>query len=235
MLDARREKECVALTTERKYFQVDCSWVKRSLRPSEWQINPVVGNVVVPRFGNERLLNEAAVLRFIAEKTDIPVPKLYGCFEDDSSVYVITEYIEGVAMSELTLDQRKVVEGELEVHLETLRGLKSATWGGPSGIVIPPYRIMTKTFRPEWRMKARESEDLIFCHNDLSAYNVIVDEKTLKVKAILDWEYAGFFPREFEAMFFRRLGPSVALDGEENDEQRLLDIMRDNEIGYKTK
>ena len=41
-------------------------------------------------------------------------------------------------------------------------------------------------------MKTRDARDLVFCHNDLSANNVIVDPKTLKIAAIIDWEYAGF-------------------------------------------
>jgi hypothetical protein len=45
------------------------------------------------------------------------------------------EYVEGVTMADLTPEQRKVVETELERHLETLRSLKSDAWGGPSGIV----------------------------------------------------------------------------------------------------
>lgn len=57
---------------------------------------------------------------------------------------------------------------------------------------------------------------------------MIVDPVTLKVKAILDWEYAGFYPEQFGGKFFKRVGPSVALDGEENDEDRLLDIMIEN-------
>lgn len=45
------------------------------------------------------------------------------------------EYIHGVTMNDLTLKQRRVVETELERYLETLRGLRSDAWGGPSGIV----------------------------------------------------------------------------------------------------
>jgi thiamine kinase-like enzyme len=87
---------------------------------------------------------------------------------------------------------------------------------------------MVKSFRP-WKMKPRPTEDLVFCHNDFSTHNIIVDPQTLKVKAIIDWEYAGFFPAEFEGMYFRRPGPSVALEGEVDDVQQLLDIMRENE------
>lgn len=135
MLNARREKDCVGLTTERKYFHVDGAWIKRSLGPTEWQTNPFAGTLFIPRLGHERILNEAAAMRFIASQTNIPVPKLYACFEDHDVAYLVMEYVEGVTMDKLTAEQRLVVEAEVERHLETLRGLKSATWGGPSGIV----------------------------------------------------------------------------------------------------
>jgi hypothetical protein len=83
MLNAQREKDCIFVTTERKYYHTDGAWIKRSLRPSEWQTNSIASTVLIPRFGNERILNQAAAIRFVADKTDIPVPKLYSCFEDN--------------------------------------------------------------------------------------------------------------------------------------------------------
>lgn len=80
----------------------------------------------------------------------------------------------------------------------------------------------------EWKMKPRQNDDLVFCHNDLSAHNIIVDPETLAIKAIIDWEYGGFFPPAFESMFFRRIGPSVALEGEHNDEEELYAILTQN-------
>ncbi|KAG9227965.1 hypothetical protein BJ875DRAFT_294567 [Amylocarpus encephaloides] len=138
------------------------------------------------------------------------------------------EFVEGVTMDELDTEQRKIVQKELEGHLGTMRNLKSRVWGGPSGIVIPPYRALTNTPRPKWEMKPRDSEDLVFCHNDFSTHNVMVDPETLKVNAILDWEYAGFFPQEFEGTYSRRPGPSVALGDEAHDEDSLLSIMKVN-------
>ncbi|KAG6041480.1 hypothetical protein E4U41_004057 [Claviceps citrina] len=168
-------------------------------------------------------------MRFIAEKTNIPVPKLYGCFEDDDAIYLITEKVEGERLADLTPEQRKAVEPEIEGYLETLRSLKSDIWGGPSGIVVPPYRVMAKIKRMQWEMKPRASKDLVFCHNDLSAQNIIVDPETLKIKAIIDWEYAGFYPREFEGMYFRRPGPSAAIGDEHDDAADLVNIMCENE------
>ncbi|KLU91924.1 hypothetical protein MAPG_10873 [Magnaporthiopsis poae ATCC 64411] len=228
-----REEGCTHITVERKYYHIEGTdaehdtYVKRSLRPSEWQTNPFGGTVYIPRLGNERILNEVACMRFIAKHTDIPVPKVYACFEDDGAVYLVRERVEGVTMDVLDAGKRKVVEAELEKHLQTMKALRSSAWGGPSGLVVPPYRLLAKTYRP-WVMKRRPTEDLVFCHNDLSTHNVIVDPQTLKVKAIVDWEYAGFFPAEFEGMFFRRPGPSVALEGEVDDEMKLLAIMRAN-------
>ena len=135
MLNARREKDCTDITTERKYFHIDGSFVKRSLRPHEWQHSPFRGSLCIPRLGSERLLNEAAALRFITKNTNIPVPKLHACFEDDGAVYLITEYIDGVPMADLEPEKRKTVETELEVYIATLRSLQSNVWGGPSGLV----------------------------------------------------------------------------------------------------
>jgi Ser/Thr protein kinase RdoA (MazF antagonist) len=68
-------------------------------------------------------------------------------------------------------------------------------------------------------------DEFVFCHNDLSQQNVIVDPLSLKILAIIDWEYAGFYPEFFDRPFYKRLGPSIALDGEEDDTEKLLDFL----------
>ena len=98
--------------------------------------------------------------------------------------------------------------------------------GGFLGDVIVPYRV-GKTLPRDQFLKLREATtpDFVLCHNDLGQHNFIVDEKTLKIKAILHWEYAGFYPLEFDRAFYLRAGPSVALEGEENDVPRLLEVL----------
>jgi tRNA A-37 threonylcarbamoyl transferase component Bud32 len=130
MLNAKREENCISITTERKYFRVGQSWIKRSLRPSEWQINQYSATLLVPRFGKERIFNEASAIEFIAKTTNIPVPRIYSCFEDDEAAYLVMEYVEGITMNNLDVEKRKVVENEIESHLETLRTLRSTVWGG---------------------------------------------------------------------------------------------------------
>lgn len=70
---------------------------------------------MVRRFGRERALNEAAALRFIADETNIPVPKLYCSFEDNEAIYLVMEYVNGVSMNTLDSGKRKVVEKGLEI------------------------------------------------------------------------------------------------------------------------
>ena len=150
MLNSEREQDCFAVTMERKYYRIEQGkiFVKRSLRPCEWQTTK--GTIYVLRQGRERLRNEAACLRFIKETTNIPVPKLYCQFEDADAVYLIMEYIEGVDMDELGEDEKKVVAEELELHLQTLHTLRSSKVGGPGGQLAIPYRATLGTSEDEW-------------------------------------------------------------------------------------
>lgn len=213
-----------AMTAERAYYHCGDFFIKRALRPSEYKTT-IRGTKHIPRLGKERLQNEAAALRFIRRVSDIPVPTLYGAFEVDDSFMLITEYIDGVPMSDLSEDQKSVVRTEVEQFLATLRAIKSNTIGGPSGIVLPPYRAMRLSDKNEWPRKVSKGAEYVFCHNDLAQHNIIVDPRSLKVRAIIDWEYAGFFPKHFERPFYQRRGPSIALDGEHDDSAELLQFM----------
>lgn len=62
---------------------------------------------------------------------------------------------------------------------------------------------------------------------DLSQQNVLVCHDELKISAIIDWEYSGFWPEKFERRFYERLGPSVALEGEVDDVDEILSLMNE--------
>ena len=55
----------------------------------------------------------------------------------------------------------------------------------------------------KWEQQFSPNEDFVFCHGDLSQGNILVDRETLRVTAIIDWEYGGFFPREHELLFYK--------------------------------
>lgn len=216
-------------TAERKYYEDGKCFIKRSLRPSEYLTG--YRGLHIPPLGKQRLANEAASLRYIREHTNIPVPTVYCAFEEDDSYYLITEYVDGVSMVDLSQDQKDIVCKELEDHITTMRALTSNRLGGPSGTLIPPYRVLKHAETKQWNMKLAETSEYVFCHNDLSQQNVIVDPTSLKVNAIIEWEYAGYFPRKFECPFFYRRGPSPAIGDETDDSSDLLAFLYSQDIG----
>ena len=230
MASSRKEKDCVGVTAERKYYHVGKTFVKRSLRPREWQVSHFRGTIHVPRQNNERLLNEAAAMQFVTEHTRIPVPVLHCAFADDDAIYLIMEYVDGVNMADLTEDEKYVVKQELAEHVESLHSLRSSVLGGVSGLIIPPYRVQVKTPRDDWDLQPSKTEEYVFCHNDLSQHNIIVDPKSLRINAIIDWEYAGFFPKQFESPFWERPGPSAAINGEKDDSEELLALLMAQQV-----
>lgn len=131
-------------------------------------------------------------------------------------------------MAQLTSAQKDVVRTELLLHVATLKSLRSDRPGVPGQtLMCAPYRVhrdYTKThscWRP--RPEAEEQGGYVFCHNDLSQHNVLVDPETLTIKAIVDWEYGGFWPEWFERPYWERTGPSVPLQGELDDVERCRD------------
>lgn len=218
-----------AKTAERAYYRQGKFFIKRTLRPSEY-MTTLRGTKHIPRLNKERHQNEAAAIRHIRRVTYIPVPTLYGAFEVDDALMLITEYIDGVAMSKLSEDQKEIVLLEVQQHLTTLRGIKSDTIGGSSetghsGIVIPPHRVMRIAEDDDWQRKVSKNHEYVFCHNDLSQH-IVVDPETLKITAIIDWEYAGFYPEYFEGPFYKRACPSEELDGEHDDSVESLQFMK---------
>lgn len=205
-----REERCFATTFGRKYYRHGSASIKRSLRPLEFCTGH--RGLHVLRLGKERLKNEAESLQFIQKHSAIPVSTVYCHFEDDQAYYLITEHIEGISMSELSEGKEAVVREELvESQQAKLKPLKSCRLGGPSGIVIPPLRVLQGTQADSWYLRPSADDEYVFCHNNLSQQNVIVDPDTLKMKAIIGWEYSGFFPPHFEYPFYLRLGPSAAI------------------------
>lgn len=94
--------------------------------------------------------------------------------------------------------------------------------GGASGLVIPPYRALKHSEKVKWNLRPSDTSEYVFYHNDLSQHNVIVDPESLEIKAIIDWEYAGFYPLRFEFPFFHRRGLSAAIGDEVDDSSELL-------------
>jgi len=75
--------------------------------------------------------------------------------------------------------------------------------------------------------------EYVLCHNDLSQQNIIVHPITLKILAIIDWEFAGFYPAYFEMPFYLRLDGapgSEAIRNEVDDTAQLLEFLESQKI-----
>ncbi|KAK4140651.1 kinase-like domain-containing protein [Dichotomopilus funicola] len=213
------ESTCIATTKERKYYRAPAVFLKRSLRPDEYQTGPDGATVHVPHLARERLMNEAAALDFVMRNTDLPVPRVWAYFESDGAYCLMTEAMPGVELSCLWEDQKPTVLAELAKHVATLKTLRSDRLGGPTGLVVPPVRLRSGGNGEELSGESETpttlpSKPYVFCHNDLHQNNILVDPSTLKITAILDWEYAGFYPAwvECPAACYTRLGDCVGLE-----------------------
>lgn len=229
-LNERREPGCSVVLADKKYFHVGAWFMKRTLRQHEWQSVSDDIVIVPPTTYPQRWKNDAAILRFLRKETDIPLPPSECTFEDDGAFYFQTQYVEGISMKDLRLEEKKTVARELEQHMATLKSLRSDTPGVPGeSLLCPPQRVTSNQWKINscWEPKKGNAE-YVFCHNDLGQHNVIVDPNSLQIKAIIDWEFGGFWPEWFERPFWRRPGPSVALEGEEDDIQRCRDWLMDH-------
>lgn len=74
---------------------------------------------------------------------------------------------------------------------------------GIDGFVMPPSWLAPDAELPwqgkkSWKILPLEKPEYIFQHGDIAAQNIIMDPQTLQVKALIDWEYAGYFPPGME-------------------------------------
>ncbi|KJR87267.1 uncharacterized protein SPSK_01927 [Sporothrix schenckii 1099-18] len=219
-MNKHREPECTGITQDKKYFEIGSSFVKRTLRRHEWIENTIGWKP--PANLPQRWTTDGAVLQYLQEHApSIPVPRFRHTMEDDGAFYFCTEFVPGISMVHFTPEQKDVVTKELMVHLATLKSLRSDTPGVPGQTLLcPPLRMHRDFWKSHtcWRPKADLPKgDYVFCHNDLSQYNVLVDPETLKINAIVDWEYAGFWPEWFERPYWTREGPGAPLEGELDD------------------
>ncbi|KAJ6036046.1 hypothetical protein N7540_000325 [Penicillium herquei] len=147
----------------------------------------------------ERLRNEAATLQFIRHASNIPVLREHGTIIVDESCFLIMERIPGVKMDNLPEEQKQQMWPEIEQHLATLRAIKPSITGGPSALATPPWRALYKT-RHDVLRKQIKAPEYVFCHNDFAQHNIMVHPETLKIVALIHWEYSGFWPAYLKSL-----------------------------------
>lgn len=166
--------------------------------------------------------NEALALAFIAEHTTIPVPRL---IESDWD-RITMQYVEGQTLQQawpvLTAEERFGVLEQLAGYIAQLRALGGVYLGrlDGDGVVLPcvmtrsggPFKTVAEMHdwlvRPRWakpeismfyhQITSQLGADypIVFTHGDIAARNIIIRDG--RVVALLDWEFAGFYPEYWE-------------------------------------
>ncbi|KAJ5669832.1 hypothetical protein N7462_010902 [Penicillium macrosclerotiorum] len=173
-------------------------------------------------------LSEVANLKFIASNTTIPVPQVHGIrWEDNIPIAIVMDYMPGRPLDNvwntLTPNQKQSVSKQLRDFLLQLHQLKGDYFGAADrGTVVMCPKIAVISGGPfdserefnQWLLDdipqqispslkhyasyaLTEGHEIIFTHADFSPRNILVDENC-RVTALLDWEYAGWYPAWWE-------------------------------------
>ncbi len=190
------------ITPDRHYsFDYD-TFTKRELFPHERQTN-LKGEIIRLPWSTERLENEYGALEYIAANTDIPVPEVLSFENIGGSFHLVVERVSAIPIYQMREYQAEALKNAKNfitiLVLPQLADLKSTRIGNLNGVVIPPVRISDKDKWRWWPPRISSTQEFVFCQNDLAQHNIMIDPDTLEVAAIIDWEYSGFYPPEFEA------------------------------------
>ncbi|MCJ1345187.1 hypothetical protein MMC31_003393 [Peltigera leucophlebia] len=176
------------MTADRHYSLDYETFTKRELFPHERKTN-WKGEIIRMPWSTARLENEYAALEYIAANTEIPVPEVLSFEKIDGSYHLVVERLWATPLSQLEENRAEALENIKTfintVVLPQLAQLRSNKLGNLNGVVIPLIALRTRTLDHGGHLKPR--------------HNILIDPDTLQVDAIIDWEYPGFYPPEFEA------------------------------------
>ncbi|OAX82737.1 hypothetical protein ACJ72_02906 [Emergomyces africanus] len=185
-----------------------------------------VGVPQVTRLDEHRVLKESRhdrreidTMQFIAANTSIPVPKIYSTkFDEEKNVsYIVMEYMDGEPLNKawisLTGDQRTSTCRQLVEYLTQLQmltgerieavnsssvrvGLYESHWGGPFDSEKEFNDFLAQGVQQHHLI---ENHAIHFAHGNLSPRNIMVNKRG-RITAILDWEWAGWFPQYWDVV-----------------------------------
>ncbi|KAK5677907.1 hypothetical protein LTS10_009790 [Elasticomyces elasticus] len=206
-------------TKHRDYeLYADC-FVKRELKPSELKSNKQGEHIMPPFDSQARLQNEFLILKYLWKHSNLPVPEPIGfVVEDDVGILTVAAVPAGaVALANYEGTDRDAVVHKvgLELTTEVLSIMHQHTphrLGGRNAdeLVLLPPRIATNTGRQWPRVSRYHLEPpFVLCHNDLDQSNIFINPATHAIVAIVDWEYAGYYPPEIEAPLWSKVYTST--------------------------
>lgn len=198
-------------TPHRAYRITRHTFTKRELASSELELDMQGRKILLPPDSSARLENEFYTLQYLRKNTKIPVPVPIELTKKDGIVTLTTSCVQhdAVALSDYAERDRDSVieEVERELTLEIIPALHRETSKHMGGLnkderlLVPPR--VTDYSEKEWPRFTSEERPFVLCHNDLGQANIFIHPITHRILAIVDWEYAGFYPPQFEAQLWR--------------------------------
>lgn len=194
-----------------------------------------INSDIIVKYGSRVKQEEADIMKYLKEKTSIPIPEVKNIYKKDNITYIVMEYIEGETLENIisninNKDFEKIMS-EIKKYLNELRNIKGNILGS---INDGPYNnCLFQNPKPEtsfsninqfndyWINKVKEimpnyhilaiknvlpnNRDIVFSHGDLTTKNIIIKDN--KIVSIIDWELAGWYPESWE--YFRMLSYSI--------------------------
>lgn len=164
-------------------------------------------------------------MRYIADNTTIPIPNVHSIELHDGDIKSISmDYIDDRTLEDAWLDmvpsQKILIAQELHGFILQLRKLKKDS--GPKRRGNASLKTHTQDFKPSPDLLALFTphsllmmdssgpdmlkhgplglkDKLVFTHGDLAPRNILVNNEG-HVSAVLDWEYAGWYPEWWESV-----------------------------------
>ncbi|KAM5469949.1 hypothetical protein MferCBS49748_002711 [Microsporum ferrugineum] len=166
-------------------------------------------------------------MQYVRRHTTIPIPRVMEVYDYGDGQHLVMELVDGqtldCAWPGLNEEQRQSIVKEFTVYVEQLRGLippKEGAVGSTKMCAGYDHRLGHCRFGPfdsisDFHSHVRRGEPLEFwdeavslvhkrsssyttkyCHADLCPNNVLA--KDGKIVAIIDWEFAGWYPEYWE-------------------------------------
>lgn len=172
-------------------------------------------------------MGEFEALKY-AQQLGVPVPTAYGFCSETKTISM--EFIEGdsleIVWSTLSSTEKESIARQLgrivslmrlgrqeTSHIGSANGpvhdlrTYSSYSGGPfidekafNDFVLDLFALTPQPIRESLRDSMRTDHSVRFTHGDLSPRNIIVKDGT--IQAVIDWEYAGWFPEYWEYVKF---------------------------------
>lgn len=184
--------------------------------------------------GRHVQLDEAHALQF-ASQLNVPVPCLRKAQQTgDNIVAIHMDFVEGQQLDKLwpnmSESEKLAIACQLRDILQTMRSARCDTGiigscnGGPARdcrricdhtggpfqnqedfnkFILDLYPVTPTTIRDALARGLRSDYHILFSHGDLTQHNIIIKDN--KIVALIDWEYAGWYPEYWDYIkFFER-------------------------------